>query len=116
MEGREVKSELGRIVKWSHYVSRWGGQELDSIAAKKGFDPKPLAYFHSMRHTFKQAMGDAGVSSEISEALAGRRYGGADAERYEKLKHNHRRLFSDGIASGLDTFSEFLDRTLNSKP
>jgi hypothetical protein len=86
---REVKSELGQIIKWSHYVSRWGGRELDAVAVSGGFDAKPLAYFHSMRHTFKRVLGDAGVSSEISEALSGRRYAGADVERYEKLKQNN---------------------------
>lgn len=108
---REVNSELGQIIKWSHYISRWGGRELDAIAANKGFDAKPLAYFHSMRHTFKRILGDAGVSSEISEALSGRRYAGADAERYEKLKQNHRRLATEGIECGLDALSELLDKT-----
>lgn len=108
----ETTSELGQTVKWSHYISGWGGRELKKIAAQHGFDPKTYANFHSMRHTFKQVLGNAGVSSEISEALSGRRYGGADAERYEKLKHNHRRLFVEGICSGLDQLARILDRTL----
>ena len=54
-----------------------------------------------MRHTFKAVLGDAGVSQEISEALAGRRYAGADAERYEKLKKNYRRLSVEGVEPGL---------------
>jgi hypothetical protein len=113
---REVASALGQIIKWSHYVSGWGGRELNAIAARHGFDPERLAYFHSMRHTFKSTLGDAGVSSEISEALSGRRYAGADAERYEKLKQNHRRLSADGIARGLDALAALLDKTLNLHP
>jgi hypothetical protein len=85
---------------------------LDAIAEHKGFDAKRLAYFHSMRHTFKSVLGDAGVSSEISEALSGRRYAGADAERYEKLKQNHRRLAADGIQRGLDALAALLDKAL----
>jgi len=110
---REVKSELGQITKWSHYISRWGGRELEVIAKHAGFDAQRLAYFHSMQHTFKRVLGDAGVSSEISEALSGRRYAGADAERYEKLKQNHRRLAADGIAPGLDALAALLDKTLD---
>jgi hypothetical protein len=109
---REVKSDLGQITKWSHYISRWGGRELDVIAKHEGFDADRLAYFHSMRHTFKRVLGDAGASSEISEALSGRRYAGADAERYEKLKQNHRRLAADGIESGLDALAALLDKVL----
>jgi hypothetical protein len=109
---REVKSELGQITKWSHYISRWGGRELDVIAKQNGFNPERLAYFHSMRHTFKRVLGNAGVSSEISEALSGRRYAGADAERYEKLKQNHRRLAAEGIERGLDSIATLLDKTL----
>lgn len=109
---REVKSELGQITKWSHYVSRWGGRELDAVAVRQKFDSDRLAYFHSMRHSFKRVLGDAGVSSEISEALSGRRYAGADAERYEKLKQNHRRLAAGGIERGLDALAALLDKAL----
>jgi hypothetical protein len=112
---REVKSELGQIIKWSHYVSRWGGRELMALAQLHQFDATRLAYFHSMRHTFKGILGNAGVSSEISEALAGRRYGSADAERYEKLKQNHCRLSEEGIEVGLDTLALALDSILNNK-
>lgn len=111
-EPREATSALGTIIKWSHYISRWGGRELNTIGARRGFDPKRLGYFHSMRHTFKHTLGEAGVSSEVSEALSGRRYGGADAERYEKLKQNHRRLSAEGIAKGLDVLAALLDRAV----
>jgi hypothetical protein len=109
---REVKSNVGQIVKWSHYISRWGGRELDAVAERYKFDATQLTYFHSMRHTFKQVLGNAGVSSEISEALSGRRYGGADAERYEKLKQNHHRLFVEGIDRGLDSIAAILNKVL----
>jgi hypothetical protein len=111
-KSREVMSALGQIIKWSHYVSGWGGRELNAIAAREGFNADRLAYFHSMRHTFKRVLGDAGVSSEISEALSGRRYAGADAERYEKLKQNHRRLAVDGIERGLNKLSALLNKAL----
>lgn len=110
---REVKSNLGQIIKWSHYISRWGGRELIAVAEHYKFDATQLTYFHSMRHTFKQVLGNAGVSSEISEALSGRRYGGADAERYEKLKQNHHRLFVEGIDRGLDSIAAILNKVLN---
>lgn len=109
---REVKSDLGQINKWNHYISRWGGREFDVIAKHAGFDAARLAYFHSMRHTFNITLGDAGVSSEISEALSGRRYGSADAERYEHFKQNHRRLSADGVARGLDVLTALLNKAL----
>jgi hypothetical protein len=110
---RETKSVAGQIIKWSQYVSKWGGRELVAVRSKYEFDPThDTSYFHSMRHTFKAVLGDAGVSSEISEALSGRRYGGADAERYEKLKQNHRRLSKEGIEPGLDQITKLLDDVL----
>jgi len=111
---REDESDLGKIIKWSHYISRWGGRELTELAQTHQFDAGNLTYFHSMRHTFKKVLGDARVSSEISEALSGRRYGGADAERYEKLKQNHQRLATEGILIGLDKLSALLDTALES--
>lgn len=66
-----------------------------------------------MRHTIKSVLGSAGVSSDVSEALAGRRYAGADAERYEKLKQNHRRLSREGIEPGLNSIAELLDKILS---
>jgi hypothetical protein len=112
---REVESELGRIIKWSHYVSRWGGRELIAIAKRHQFDAARLSYFHSMRHTFKGILGNAGVTSELSESLSGRRYAGADAERYEKLKQNHRRLSVEGIERGLGELATLLDSVLEGK-
>jgi len=110
---RETESEVGKVIKWSHYISRWGGRELTAISTRHKFDQThDLVYFHSMRHTFKAVLGNAGVSSEISEALSGRRYAGADAERYEKLKQNHRRLSTDGIERGLGLIEKLLDDVL----
>lgn len=109
---REVTSDLGQIIKWSHYISRWGGRELKAIAKERGFDAERIGYFHSMRHTFKSVLGDAGVSSEISEALAGRRYASSDAERYEKLKQNHIRLTAEGIKPGLNAITVLLDKAM----
>lgn len=112
-KARETKSDAGQIIKWSQYVSKWGGRELLAVSSKYEFDPThDTSYFHSMRHTFKVVLGDAGVTSELSEALSGRRYGGADAERYEKLKQNHRRLSKEGIEPGLNQITKLLDDVL----
>lgn len=113
---REVDDgEVGRIIKWSHYLSRWGGRELDMLATTHQFNANKLGYFHSMRHTFKQVLGAAGVSSEISEALSGRRYGGADASRYEKLKSDHARLYREGVQPGLGVLATIFDEALRSE-
>lgn len=108
---REVADE--GIIKWSHYISRWGGRELNQLGARHQFDTTKLAYFHSMRHTFKSQLGNAGVASEISEALSGRKHASADEERYEKLKQNHRRLALEGTEPGLVQLAAILDEVLD---
>ena len=105
-------TKFGESIKWSHYVTNWGGRELKSIAEQHQLDTSKIGYFHSMRHSFKSILGDAGVSSEISEALSGRRYASADAERYEKLKQNHRRLSIEGVERGLGVLADLLDDAL----
>lgn len=111
---REVNEPgVGPIIKWSHYISRWGGRELEALGRSNDFDVAKLGYFHSMRHTFKGLLGDSGVSSEISEALAGRKYASSDAERYEKLKKNQRRLALEGIEPGLVQMTAILDEVLS---
>ncbi len=111
-------SDVGTVLKWSHNASKWGGREFKMLAktTEHGFLHPGQTYFHSMRHSFKIALGDAGVSSEVSEALSGRRYGGAEAERYEKLKQNHRRLSVEGIEKGLVALVAVLDGCLSSAP
>jgi hypothetical protein len=45
-KAREVKSELGQIIKWSHYISRWEGRELVAVAAhQKNSMPSPSPTF-----------------------------------------------------------------------
>lgn len=107
---REVEAES--ILKWSHYVSTWGGRELKQLGIRYQFNTEKLAFFHSMRHTFKGALGDAGIPSEMSEALSGRKHAGADEERYGKLKQNHRRLALEGIEPGLVQLTAILDEVL----
>ncbi len=97
------------IHKWSHYISRWGGRELTSLDKAGLLSKGKLGYFHSMRHTFAGLLGDAGVPSELIEALSGRRYGGTDQERYEKLKKNHVRLSQQGVEAGLGKLTALLD-------
>jgi hypothetical protein len=65
---------IGHIIKWSHYVSKWGGRELNKLAERHQFSAEKLGYIHSMRHTFKQIPGTASMSGEISEAICGRRH------------------------------------------
>lgn len=115
---REVTTPEGEhITKWSHYISRWGGRELEKLAEENLFDKSKLAYFHSMRHTVKRELGNAGIQSNISEAICGRNVKGqtGDAERYEKLKINHRRLAVEGVELGLNQIAAIVDDVLKSK-
>ena len=104
-----TNEETGEVCKWSHYISRWGGRELKKLKQQGSIQAGEVAYFHSMRHVFSRVFGNAGVSSEIVEALCGRRYAGADAERYGKLKSNHVRLSKEGIDIGLTELVTLLD-------
>jgi integrase len=98
--------------KWSHYISRWGGRELDALEAAGKLKKDKLSYFHSMRHTFAGLLSNTGVPSELFEALCGRRHGGSDQERYEKLKMNHVRLSQQGVEAGLGELVTILDEVL----
>jgi hypothetical protein len=104
-----------RIIKWSHPISKWGGRELEKILKKHQFDKSKLTYFHSIRHTAKAELGNAGISQNISEAICGREIQGqsADATRYEKLKRNHLRLSVEGIEPGLNKIVAMLDDVLS---
>lgn len=99
--------------KWSHYISNWGGRELKKLADKSAsegevFDIENKAYFHSIRHFFKQTLDRAGVSREISEALAGRQFSGSDEERYRKLQKDFKVLSEKGIEAGLGELEKLL--------
>lgn len=99
--------------KWSHYISNWGGRELKKLADQKTsegdtFDSANKAYFHSIRHFFKQTLDRAGVSREISEALAGRQFSGSDEERYRKLQKDFKELSEKGIEAGLGELEKLL--------
>lgn len=87
-----------------------GGKELKVISARQGFDCTRLSYFHPMQHAFKITLDDPGASSEISEALSGRRYASAGAERYEHLRRNHRCLSTNDAACGLNAVAALLDK------
>lgn len=109
----EVSGSVG--IKWSQYITNWGGRELAKVAKQKASDGKVFdisnkTYFHSLRHTFKQTLDRAGVSREISEALSGRRYAGMDEERYRKLQKDLSVLSKDGIEAGLDKLVDLLQR------
>lgn len=104
--------EEEQIYKWSHYITKWGGRELVDLDKKGLLQKDTRTYFHSMRHTFAGLLGDAGVSSDIIEALSGRRVGGSDQERYGKIKTNHTRLSETGIEPGLIKLEEVLNKVI----
>ena len=108
---RPFESGIGALVgrddgsmKWSHYITNWGGRELKKLRASGAIsDPNnKLAYFHSMRHTFSITMRRAGVSPEIVEAALGHAYAGSERERYDKLKYDPVQLSREGVEAGLN--------------
>lgn len=81
-------------LKWSHSISKWGGRELDKLdkskqLSREGLD---LGYFHSMRHTFANALAKQRVPEEERSALQGQQYGGINADRYANLRADYRYL------------------------
>jgi integrase len=101
--------EKDKIHKWSHYITKWAGNELVKLDKLGDIKKNKKTYFHSMRHTFSGLLGDEQVPSEIIESLSGRKTGGDDEERYKKLKTNHNRLSQSGIEIGLIKLTEVLD-------
>lgn len=103
----------GTAFKWSHYVTNWGGRELNKLRVSKSIcDPSDkLSYFHSMRHTFSQTMGhkDKKISPEVCEASLGHSYGNGDRERYQKLKSDPDQLSQWGTELGLGEIAALLN-------
>lgn len=100
---KPLELDSGTALKWSHYITNWGGRELKKLRASGAIsDPtKKLSYFHSMRHTFSRCMGRAGIGPEVIEAALGHSYAGAERERYDKLKTDPNELSAEGIEPGL---------------
>lgn len=103
------ESETG-LLKWSHYITNWGGREL-----KKLFDNKsiiknpgnnsvegPPTYFHSMRHLFRSVLDVKELNSACVAALCGHGYDGISEEAYRKLVINHNRFSKECIEPGLE--------------
>lgn len=57
--------------KWSHPISKWGGRELNKLAAKHGFDRSKLAYFHSLRHSMSTHLSRCKVPDHFACAYQG---------------------------------------------
>jgi integrase len=104
--------EKDNICKWSQYATKWGGRELTKLADKGLLERDGKTYFHSMRHTVAKLMLEAGVSSDISEALAGRSAGAGEQERYGKIKNNYVLLSRDGIEKALNPLVEIIESVI----
>lgn len=96
-------SEEGTALKWSHYITNWGGRELEKLRETESIaDPdQKLGYFHSLRHTVTGCMERAGVPEHVADAVVGHAHVGEMRERYGKLKFNPDQLSSDGVEPGL---------------
>jgi len=82
-------------IKWSHYVSKWGGGELARLTKARKIDRTDLelSYFHSMRHTFAQVLKRSGVDEESRAALQGHQFGASEnGKRYADMRNNHQFL------------------------
>ena len=102
----------GAAYKWSHYITNWGGRELNKLRESGAIvdTEKKLSYFHSMRHLMSVLMSRAGISPEASEAAMGHKYAGGDRERYQKLKSDPVLLSRMAIEPGLVELAKLLDK------
>lgn len=103
------------IHKWSHKATKWAGRELVKLDRDGLLKRGDKTYFHSMRHTVAKLMLEAGVSSDISEAIAGRSAGAGEQERYGKIKNSYELLSREGIEKALNPLVEILDSVVNNK-
>ncbi len=103
------------INKWSHYVSRWGGRELDKLRNEGLIQGEGKTYFHSMRHTIARLMLNAGVSIEISEAIAGRSSGSGEHSRYSKINNDYVLLYQEGVEKALKPLVDILESVVSNK-
>lgn len=100
--------ENGTDYKWSHKLTKWGGAELRKLIQAGKLPDCKLAYFHSLRHAFAEALAARGVSEEFRAALQGQAFGGINAQTYAKLKHNHNAL-SEIVEAHLEGYAALLD-------
>lgn len=102
-------------VHWSHYISRWGGVELEKLHKTGRLDRTglKLGYFHSARHTFASVLANAGVDEERRAALQGQVAVGAgeNSKRYVKMRHDPV-LLSGIVEKHLGAYAEMLDTVL----
>lgn len=103
------------ICKWSQYATKWGGRELKKLVSEELIEHGEKSYFHSMRHTVAKLMREAGVTSDISEAIAGRNAGAGEQERYGKIKNSHELLYREGIEKALNPLVEILELVIGHK-
>lgn len=82
----------GGGIKWSHKITKWGGDMLAELISAGSVPDAALTYFHSMRHSFANTLAAAGVTEEYRSALQGQAFGSVNAQTYAKLRHDHNAL------------------------
>ncbi|SPD45603.1 conserved protein of unknown function [Cupriavidus neocaledonicus] len=82
------------LIKWSHYISRWGGRRKTELRKSGAISTSDTTYFHSMRHTLTTCLARAGVTEEIRATIEGQSHGGVNGQVYTKLKTDPRRLMT----------------------
>ncbi|MDF3832149.1 hypothetical protein P3W85_04165 [Cupriavidus basilensis] len=99
------------LIKWSHYISRWGGKRMTELRKRGAITTPDTTYFHSMRHTLTTCLARAGISEEIRATIEGQSHGGVNGQVYTKLKTDPTATY-DALVMGAEPIAVLLRRHL----
>lgn len=102
-----VGKTAGDGIKWSHKITKWGGDRMKELRDGGHLPSGTQTYFHSMRHTFANTLAVAKVTEEYRSTLQGQAFGGMNSQTYAKLRYNHNAL-SETVETALAPYAALL--------
>lgn len=99
--------KTGDGIKWSHKITKWGGDTMKELRDGSRLPGGTQTYFHSMRHTFANTLAVAKVTEEYRSTLQGQAFGGMNSQTYAKLRYDHNAL-SEIVEAALTAYVALL--------
>jgi len=102
-----IGQAAGDGIKWSHKITKWGGDTMKALRDAGRLPDGTQTYFHSMRHTFANTLVVAKVMEEYRSTLQGQAFGGMNSQTYAKLRYDHNAL-SETVEAALAPYVTLL--------
>lgn len=101
------------MTKWSHKITKWGGNELKALREDGVVAGGKASYFHSWRHNLNDHLAKKNVPHEQRAALLGQQAGSSvNQEVYMKIKQDHVFL-SQIVEANLTDYAALLETQLD---